>query len=149
MLAATAMPGNGSDRNTSSGSDWYRTGSPYTRASPQASRSPVMCSPAIPRVIPLYSSPPRNTPYAHRPMSSAAMPGSRASPNGIATVSTPSGPGCGAARPETQASQWKGVSRFVVGTPASAKRASPSDFASHCGTLNRPCSVGIRSSSSG
>ena len=36
-----------------------------------------------------------------------------------------------------------------MGTPAWSKCTSPSDLASHCGTLNRPCSVGIRSSSSG
>ncbi len=49
----------------------------------------------MPTVRPTKAGPALNTPYAQRPMSSAAMPGSRALPMGMVMASAPSGPGFG------------------------------------------------------
>jgi hypothetical protein len=53
---------------------------------------PVRWSPAIPTVLPTNADPRLKIPYAHRPMSSAAIPGSFLSAMGRTKVSVPSGP---------------------------------------------------------
>ena len=57
--------------------------------------APERCSPAMPTRFPISSGPFLKMPYALRPMSSAAMPGSFASPIGSVMASLPSAPRAG------------------------------------------------------